>query len=93
MDCQPVVEGKTRVAAVVVGGCWVLVQLRDKRSERGGEVLQEPEHVFSREQVLHHREAHEVQAEVARDRGRFNGCASQFVWVARPGWVGSRTRA
>ncbi len=34
-------------------------------------LLQEPEHVFSREQVFHHHEPHEVQAEVPGDRGWF----------------------
>jgi hypothetical protein len=70
VDGQPVVEGKAREAAGAAGGCCVLVQLRGERPERIGEVCQECEHLLAREQVLHHHEAHEVEAEVTRDRGR-----------------------
>jgi hypothetical protein len=69
VDCQPVVEGKARVAAARIGGCGVLLQLCDERSERVREAPQEREHLFRREQVFHHHEAHEVQAEVTRGRG------------------------
>ena len=76
MDCQPVVEGKARVAAVArIGGCGVLLQLCDERSERVREAPQEHEHLFRREQVFHHHEAHEVQAEVTRGRGGVYGDA------------------
>jgi hypothetical protein len=78
VDGDPVVEGKTRVAAEDVCGCCVLIQLCGERCERVREVLQEREHLFGRKQVFHHHEAHEVQAEVTRDRGGFYRCAQPF---------------
>jgi hypothetical protein len=56
------VQGKARVAVGEVGGSRVFFQLRGERRERVREALQEREHLCWREQVLHHHEAHEVQA-------------------------------
>jgi len=61
VDCQPVVDGKARVAAGQVGDPAVLLQLRCQRRERVREVLQEREHLRWRKLVLHHYETHEVQ--------------------------------
>jgi hypothetical protein len=88
VDGNPVVKGKTRVATGEVC-CCVLLQLCGECRERVREVLQEREHLFEWKQVLHHYEAHEVQAEVMRDRGGFYWCA-QPVRVGCPAvWVGS----
>jgi hypothetical protein len=84
VDGQPVVEGKTRVAAAQIGGCRVALQFRGERRERVGEAPQIREYLFGREQVLHHHEAHKVQPEVTRDRGRFYGCAQPVRVVRSP---------
>jgi hypothetical protein len=87
VDCQPVVEGKARVGVVEVGGCGVLLQLRGERPELVREVPQEREHLYGRELVFHHHEAHEVQAEVTRDRSWFYGGTqpAQVGCLAGPG--------
>ena len=64
VDGHPVVEGQTRVAVGEICGCCIPLQLRGERRERVREAPQEREHLFVREQVLHHHEAHEMQAEV-----------------------------
>ena len=70
----------------------VPLQLRGERRERVAEVLQEREHLLAREQVFHHHEAHEVQAEVTRDRGRFHRGAQPARVGGLAGRVGSYTR-
>jgi hypothetical protein len=75
VDGQPVVEGQTRVELAGVVGRGVSFQFRGELRERVLQVVQELEHLVSREHVFHHDEAHEVQAEVARDRGSFYGRA------------------
>jgi hypothetical protein len=89
MNRQPVVEGKARVPVVEVGSYCVPLKLTSERREGIFEVLQEPEHLFSREHVFHHHEPHEVQAEVTRDRGWFYGCAkpAHVGGPARLGWL------
>jgi len=78
---QPVVQGKTRVELVDVGDRWVSLKFRDERRQRVPEIVQEPEHLLSRDHVFHHHEAHEVQAEVMCGRG---GCYGH----AEPGHMG-----
>jgi hypothetical protein len=75
VDRQPVLEGEKRMAVARRGGLSVPLQSRRERGERIRETAQERDHFFGPEQVLHHHEAHEVQAEVTRDRGRLQGCA------------------
>ena len=75
------VEGKTRVVAGQIGGRCVPFQPRGEFRERVGEAPQERDHLLWREQVFHHHEAHQVQAEIARDRGGFH-------WSAQPALVG-----
>ena len=65
MDREPVVEGKARMARGGVGDRGGLLQLRDECGERAGEVVQEREHLFEREQRFHHHEAHERMAAAA----------------------------
>ena len=92
MDGQPVAESKARVAGAEIGNGCVPLQFRGERGERVREVLQELKHFCSRNQVLHHREAHQVQAEVPGDRGCFHGCpkpahmgcAADLRWLVHP---------
>ena len=101
MDGQPVVEGQARVTVARIGGCPVLLQSRGEHRERVSEALQESQHVFRREHVLHHHEAHQVEAEVTRDRGGFRRCVQPgrvdrpaglggLVDAAMPGWLATR---
>ena len=85
VDGQPVVDGKARVAVGEAGDSAVFLKLGGQRRERVREVLQEHEHLVWREQVFHHHETHEVQAEVTRDRGRFHRGAARFRAVAVQG--------
>lgn len=71
MDGQAMIECQARVTVVEVSPRCVLLQPGGERRERVSEALQEGEDLFWREQVFHHHEAHEVQAEVSRDRGGF----------------------
>lgn len=92
MDCQPVVKGEAGVAVAEAGGCGVALQLRGESRQRVGEALQEREYLFRREQVFHHHEAHEVQAEITPDGGRCNRGA-QPVRVGRPAGRGGLVHA
>jgi len=75
------VEGEPRVELVEAGGRRESLQPGGERGERVFELAQELEHLFPRDHVFHHHEAHEVQAEITRGRGRFDG-------HAEPGQVG-----
>jgi len=63
------------VAAAEVGGGHVVLQLPGERRQGVREVPQEREHLHGREKAFHHHEAHQVQAEITRDRGGLYRCA------------------